>query len=68
MDSIALFNELLPDLKNKIIICDDISSGVVPMGSEMRKWREVVGRVLALLSKNADEVVRVFCGIGSRIA
>jgi len=61
-----LYN-LLPQLKEKIIICDDISCGVVPIDPEMRRWREVAGRCLALLSKNADVVVRVFCGIGSRL-
>ena len=58
---------LLPQLKDKTLICDDISCGVVPIDPEMRRWRESVGRCLALLSKNADEVVRVFCGIGSRL-
>jgi Adenosyl cobinamide kinase/adenosyl cobinamide phosphate guanylyltransferase len=66
-DALAYLQEKLPSLKNKIVICDDISCGVVPIDSEMRRWRETTGRCLALLSKNADEVVRVFCGIGSRI-
>lgn len=59
--------EMLPKLKDKIIVCDDISCGVVPIDTETRLWRETMGLSLTLLSKNADEVVRVFCGIGSRI-
>ena len=67
LDTLAYLNEILPKLKGKIIICDDISCGVVPVERETRIWRETMGRALTLLSKNADEVVRVFCGIGSRI-
>ncbi|HCC36246.1 MAG TPA: cobalamin biosynthesis protein CobU [Treponema sp.] len=66
-DTLEYLREKLPELKNKIIICDDISCGVVPVDCETRQWRENVGRGLALLSRNADEVIRVFCGIGSRI-
>ena len=67
IDSLTYINEKLPKLKGKIIICDDISCGVVPIDPETRQWRETTGRCLALLSKNADEVIRVFCGIESRI-
>jgi adenosyl cobinamide kinase/adenosyl cobinamide phosphate guanylyltransferase len=54
-------------LKPKIIICNDISCGVVPIDSEIRLWRESVGRILTILSKHADEVVRLFCGLGTKI-
>ena len=54
-------------LKSKTIICDDISCGVVPINGEMRQWREAVGRVLVQLSREADEVVRVFYGLGTKI-
>lgn len=54
-------------LKDKIIICDDISCGVVPIEEELRLWREEAGRCMAYLAKNADEVIRVFCGIGTKI-
>jgi len=67
IDTMAYLQERLSELKNKVVICDDISCGVVPVDPETRRWRETTGRCLALLSKNADEVVRVFCGIGSRI-
>jgi adenosyl cobinamide kinase/adenosyl cobinamide phosphate guanylyltransferase len=54
-------------LNDKVIISDDISSGVVPVDREMRQWREALGRSLAMLAEQADEVIRVFCGIASRI-
>jgi adenosyl cobinamide kinase/adenosyl cobinamide phosphate guanylyltransferase len=67
MDAQLYLKERLPMLKGKIIICDDISCGVVPVDCEMRVWRETTGRCLNMLSNNADEVIRVFCGIGSKI-
>ena len=67
IDTFAWISAILPELKNKILICDDIFCGVVPVEREARTWRETMGRSLTLLSKNADEIIRVFCGIGSRI-
>lgn len=55
------------DLKDKIIIIDDISQGVVPMDKTLRAWREATGRAMLYLSEEADEVYRVFCGIGQKI-
>ena len=49
--------------KNKIIICDDISQGLVPMDKTERAWREGVGRTMVKVSEQADKVVRLFCGI-----
>ena len=66
-DALEFLRERVPEMKDKIVICDDISCGVVPIDTEMRLWRETTGRCLALISKNADEVLRVFCGIGSRV-
>lgn len=57
----------LENYKEKVIVCDDISCGVVPVDEIDRAWREAVGRCLALLSKNANQVIRVFCGIGTRL-
>ena len=59
--------ERLEALQDKILIADDISSGVVPIDAEMRQWREVLGRSLAMLSRHSDEVVRLFCGIATRL-
>jgi len=67
IDTLVYLDEKLPEIKEKIIICDDISCGVVPADPETREWRETVGRCLGLLSQNADEVIRVYCGIGSNL-
>jgi len=50
-----------------VVICNDISCGIVPEDAVLRKWREAVGRALAELSRHSDEVVRLFCGIPTRI-
>lgn len=52
---------------DKIIVLTDISCGIVPMDAETRKWREDVGQIGQWLSTQADEVVRVFCGICTRL-
>lgn len=49
--------------KDKIIVCDDISQGIVPLKKEDRFWRENTGKCLQYLSKNSRKVYRIFCGI-----
>ena len=46
-----------------IVICNDISCGVVPIDPLLRKWREEVGRLLGLLAQQSAEVIRLYCGI-----
>lgn len=53
-----------PDWEDKIVICEDISCGVVPVDPKLRRYREAVGRSMVFLCARADSVVRVFCGIG----
>ncbi len=57
--------------KNKegqwVLIADEIGNGVVPMDLADRKWRDVSGRILIDLAKEASEVHRVVCGIGQKI-
>ena len=55
------------DTSGKIFIVNDISQGVVPIEADRRAWREAVGRTMLWLGKNADEVHRVFCGLGQRL-
>ena len=53
--------------KNSVLVCDDISCGVVPMDAEDRAWREGTGRMLAALSREANTVTRLFCGLPQRL-
>jgi len=46
-----------------IIICNDISCGVVPIDPVTRRWREEAGRFLGLLAQQSDNVIRLYCGI-----
>lgn len=50
-----------------ILICDEIGNGIVPMEAKERIYRERTGRILEQLAAQADEVVRVVCGIGQKI-
>lgn len=53
--------------KDTVFICTDISSGIVPFEPELRAWREMVGRTLMYLGKDAEEVTRIFCGLPQKI-
>lgn len=55
------------DLDQKVIICTDISQGIVPMEAELRAMREMTGRAMVYLAKEAETVTRVFCGLGQKI-
>ncbi len=67
IDPLEFVKENLNDFKEKIIICDDVSCGIVPIDEVERRFREQLGRTLVLISKNSQEVHRVFAGIGARI-
>jgi adenosyl cobinamide kinase/adenosyl cobinamide phosphate guanylyltransferase len=66
-ESRDVLKEHLEELKDKILIVNDISQGIVPMERDQRDWREMTGRAMLYISKEADEVYRVFCGLGSKI-
>ncbi len=61
------FFEHAEDISDKIIISDDISCGVVPINKTERAWREANGRLLIKLSKEAEHVTRIFCGLSQRL-
>jgi adenosyl cobinamide kinase/adenosyl cobinamide phosphate guanylyltransferase len=50
-----------------VVICNDISCGVVPIDPVMRRWREEVGRAMGMLSQRSDAVIRLFCGIPTKL-
>lgn len=59
--------QLLPSLRGKILLCDDISCGVVPVAADLRAWREETGRTLARLCRESDAVYRLFCGLPTQL-
>ena len=51
----------------KVIICNEVGYGLVPVDSFERYYREQVGRICTTLAKQADKVTRVVCGIGTEL-
>jgi adenosyl cobinamide kinase/adenosyl cobinamide phosphate guanylyltransferase len=66
-DPIAYFKEHKELWQDSILICQDIFCGVVPMGAENRDWRQNTGRLCQYLSNEADQVIRIFCGLEQRL-
>jgi len=54
-------------LKDKIIIITDVGSGIVPISKEQRLFRDNVGKITQILSRESEEVYRIFCGIGEKL-
>lgn len=67
IDTMELVEQLINNYSNCIIISDEIGNGIVPMEQEERMLREEIGRLQIQIAKQADEVVRVICGLGQRI-
>lgn len=67
INSLEILENNMDVLKDKIIVCDEINSGIVPMDKLDRAWREETGRVLQLLSKNSSSVYRMFFGIQEQL-
>ena len=58
---------LLEETKERIIVCDEIGCGLVPVDAFEREYREETGRIMTALAERAERVDRVVCGIGTRI-
>ena len=59
--------EALPSLADRVVLVTDISAGVVPLDATLRAWREEVGRATVRLAQQADDVIRMFVGIPTKI-
>jgi|GluameStandDraft_1065615.scaffolds.fasta_scaffold69665_2 adenosyl cobinamide kinase/adenosyl cobinamide phosphate guanylyltransferase len=57
-------SEILQKLNGKIVICNEIGCGVVPVEQEQELWREKTGRICCDFAKQAEIVVRVHAGLG----
>lgn len=67
INSEDILKKYISYLKNKIIICDEINSGIVPMEKMDRVWREETGRGIQFLSQNSTSVYRIFFGIEEKL-
>ena len=66
-DPVAYFAEREALWRESILICRDVSSGVVPLETDMRRWREETGRLCQYLARHAQRVSRIFCGLEQRL-
>ena len=66
-EPVSLFRENRAAWADSVLICCDIFCGVVPMGADMRAWREETGRLCAYLSAEAETVTRMFCGLPQKL-
>lgn len=63
LDVSKKLDDFIAQNPHAIVICSDISCGVVPIDPNQRQWREETGRAMGRISQHATKVVRVFCGI-----
>ena len=61
------FRDRRDQWQDRILIIQDKSQGIVPMDAAERAAREMNGRLMIYLAGEADQVIRVFCGIGKVI-
>lgn len=66
-DPVGYFRTHRAQWEDKILILNDISCGVVPLGAENRVWRENTGRLMQYLAGEAQQVSRIFCGLELRL-
>ena len=63
--------KLADELKEKnpeiVIVTNELGYGVVPVSAFDRRYREDTGRICCKLAAEAEEVWRVYCGIGTCI-
>lgn len=63
----SFVSRLLSGGIDKILIGEEVGSGIVPMDAYQRRWREETGRIYCMLAEQAVQVWRVTGGIGQQI-
>jgi adenosyl cobinamide kinase/adenosyl cobinamide phosphate guanylyltransferase len=66
-DPTAQFASAPEKWADSILICRDLSCGVVPISAEERAWRNETGCLCQFLAARADRVSRLFCGLEQRL-
>ena len=66
-DPIGYFEAHRDQWQDSILILQDLSCGVVPMGADTRAWRQRTGRLSQYLAREASRVSRIFCGLEHRL-
>ena len=62
-----LAEELMDRNPDIILVTNELGYGVVPIDKFDRRYRESHGRICCRIAAAADQVWRVYCGIGDRI-
>lgn len=63
LEAKAYLDQHRDEWRGKVMICNDLSQGIVPMEPELRELREMTGRMMIYLASCAESVTRVFCGL-----
>lgn len=63
----VLPEELIKRNPGVVLVTNELGYGVVPMDAFDRNYRETHGRLCCALAKEAEQVHRVVCGIGTVI-
>lgn len=50
-----------------VIIINEIGGGIIPLEKSERIWREETGRSGCIIAENSCEVIRLVCGIPTKI-
>ena len=66
-DAAAFFQKNEALWQDKVLIGEELFSGVVPLEKENRMWREACGALYVYLAKEASAVTRIFLGIPERL-
>ena len=67
VEPLDYFVEHEAEWQDSILICEDIFCGVVPLGADLREWRQATGRLCKYLSQQAESVIRIFCGLEQKL-
>lgn len=67
VEPLDYFVEHESEWQDSILICEDIFCGVVPLGADLREWRQATGRLCKYLSQQAESVIRIFCGLEQKL-
>ena len=66
-DALSYFRDHEAQWENSILICQDLFCGVVPLGADLRAWRQNTGLLCQYLAKRAESVTRIYCGLEQKL-
>lgn len=67
IDPISWFEENRDRWAETVFICQDIFCGIVPMDRKLRLWRDATGKLCQYLTREAEEVYRIICGLEQKL-